>query len=99
MELSKEILDFLHWLDSKSLPFEAEFLKGQVIEPDEPDPEEFRSYIEARLLIRKITSKYIRSKSGPIDVSVEVIENLLNEFSKISKEDHLNAYLTEISLK
>ena len=98
MQLSKEILDFLYWLDSKSLPFEAEFLKDMVIEPDEPNSDEYRNHIEAQLVTRKIVSNYIQSKSGTINYSVDVIENLLNEFSQISSEDHLNAYMTEISL-
>jgi hypothetical protein len=43
-------------------------------------------------------TKYIKSKSAAIDISAEVVENLLNEFTKMADEDYLNAYLTEISL-
>jgi len=86
MELSKEILKFLHWLDSKSLPFEAELLKDIVMEPEELEYEDLRKHVEARLIIRKVVSKYVKSKATPMIESVEVIERLLDEFIQISNE-------------
>jgi hypothetical protein len=98
MELSKEILSFLHWLDMQGLPFEAAFLKDIIPGPDEMDEQQLRENIKTYLLTNKIVSKYVKAKSEPIFESVDAIEKLLAELSEISDEDLINTYLTKVCL-
>ena len=100
MELSKEILEALRWLDGMGYPFEAQFIKDMIPEPPEERTEEdLRENIRVRLTINKIASKFIKSRSEPIIESIDAIEELLVELDSISGEDHLNAYFTETCLE
>ena len=111
MELSKEILKFMHWLDSRNFGFDAEYIQYMLDDLDVKDREKLERNVEIRLLIRKIVSKYVKSKSAPIVESVEELRKLLSDisgidelgeiiddFSKLSDEDLLNTYFTEKSL-
>lgn len=111
MELSKEILSFLHWLDSNKLTFDSEYIQGMLIDLEEKEKDGLERYIAIRLMIRKIISKYFKSKSAPIIESVEELKELLSdisgidelgelidEFSEAADEDYLNTYFTEKSL-
>ena len=103
MELSKEILKFMHWLDSRNFGFDAEYIQYMLDDLDVKDREKLERNVEIRLLIRKIVSKYVKSKSAPIVESVEELRKLLSDisgidelgeiiddFSKLSDEDLLN---------
>lgn len=111
MELSKEILSFLHWLDSNKLTFDSEYIQGMLIDLEEKEKDGLERYIAIRLMIRKIIYKYFKSKSAPIIESVEELKELLSdisgidelgelidEFSEAADEDYLNTYFTEKSL-
>jgi len=111
MELSKEILSFLHWLDSNKLTFDSEYIQDMLIDLEEKEKDGLERYIAIRLMIRKIISKYFKSKSAPIIESVEELKELLSdisgidelgelidEFSEAADEDYLNTYFTEKSL-
>ena len=54
MELSKEILSFLHWLDSNKLTFDSEYIQDMLIDLEEKEKDGLERYIAIRLMIRKI---------------------------------------------
>jgi len=97
MTLSAEISKFLEWLDQISLPFDADFLKEMLPDPDEIRPEEHREYLEGRAFIKILVDKSIKSKMSPIIGSIEEIDNYI-EREDIS--DYLyDEYFNELALK
>jgi len=106
MALSKNVIEFLGWLEENGQLFDCESLIAFVGGPDgafireyvAEDPQAHAEYIEFRRRLRKAASQATESKWQSTDVAHEP-ERFLSAVAKLPIDDPLDEYVTELALR